>query len=126
MERVNAVKKPIFVNDISSIKHNHFTFKDELGVIKDYPFVIKKAPDGSSYHFDKDDLEEMSKYEKDLAPHDETDSLTKKEYIEKIKKEFYHHIRSGNMDDILSRLYNLESESVQLKWGGPVEHKFKV
>lgn len=78
MERVNAVKKTIFVNDISSIKHNHFSFKDDLGVIKADPFVIKKAPDGSPYHFDKDDLEEMSKYEKDLAPHDEKDSLTKK------------------------------------------------
>lgn len=43
-----------------------------------------------------------------------------------MKKEFYHHIRSGNMDEILTRLYKLDPESVQLKWGGPVEHKFKI
>lgn len=114
------------VKDISSIKHNYFSFKNDVGVITDHPFVIKKAPDGSSYHFDKEDLENMSKYEIDLAPHKDEDSLSRKEYIQKMKREFYHQIRSGNMDSILSSLYKLEDEKLQLKWGGPVEPDFKI
>ncbi|WKA55562.1 hypothetical protein [Planococcus shixiaomingii] len=120
------MKKTIIVDDISSIKHNHFTLLSNKRIIKDHPFIIKKAPDGSSYHFDKEDLEKMSKYEKDLAPHEETDPLSKREYILKMKKEFYHLIRSGEMDTILSRLYELEDRTVQLKWAGPIEYKFKV
>lgn len=121
MERVNSVKKKISVNKVSSIKHNHFTFLGNSEVIiTDYPFVIKKASDGSRYHFDKYDLEKMSKFEKDFAPHSDADVLSRNEYIEKIKNEFKHHIRSGNMDDILSRLYGLEDEGVQLEWTGPV------
>lgn len=119
------MKKTIFVHDISSIKHNHFSFKDESGIIKDYPFILKKAPDGSHYHFNQDDLELMSKHEKDLAPHDEK-SLSKKEYIAGMKKEFYHQIRAGNMDEILTSLYELEDGSIELKWGGAVSHKFKI
>lgn|GEM_PF-6480249 len=119
------MKKTIFVHDISSIKHNHFSFKDESGLIKDYPFVLKVAPGGSHYHFDKADLELMSKHEKDLAPHDEK-RTSKKEYIEEMKKEFYHQIRAGNMDEILISLYELKDESVELKWGGEVSHKFKI
>lgn len=120
-ERMNAVKKTIFINKISSIKHNHFTFLGNSEVIiTGYPFVIKKASDGTRYHFDKDDLEKMSKYEKDLVPHDDGDVLSRNDYIDKIKNEFKHHIRSGNMDVILSRLYGLEDEGVELKWTGPV------
>ncbi|MBT2572328.1 hypothetical protein [Planococcus sp. ISL-110] len=120
------MKKTIFVHDISSIKHNHFSFKDNLGVIKDYPFVLKTAPDGSAYHFDKNDLVEMSHYEKDLAPHDDSSKLSRKGFINEMKKEFYHQIRSGNMDDILTHLYKLEGESIELKWGGHTDHDFKI
>ena len=123
---MNTVKKTIFVHDISSIKHNYFSFKDKQGVIKDYPFVLKKAPDGSSYHFDKDDLAAMSKYERDLAPHDDDSQLSRTGYIKEMKREFYHQIRSGNMNDLLTRLYKLENGNVEVKWGGPVDHNFKI
>ncbi|MCH4826294.1 hypothetical protein [Planococcus halocryophilus] len=39
---------------------------------------------------------------------------------------FYHQIRAGNMDEILISLYELKDESVELKWGGEVSHKFKI
>ncbi|SDH33652.1 hypothetical protein SAMN04487975_10457 [Planococcus glaciei] len=120
------VKKTIFVSDISSIKHNHFSFKNKKDVIKEYPFVVKTAPDGSSYHFDQEDLAAMSNYEKDLAPHDEKDRLTKTEYIGKMKQEFYHQIRSGNMDEILAFLYKMENKDFELKWEGMIKPKFKT
>ena len=123
---MNALKKTIYIHDISSIKHNHFSFKDVQGIIRDNPFVLKKAPDGSHYHFDEEELVAMSQYEKDLAPHDDSSKLSRKEYIEEMKKEFYHQIRSGNMDDLLIRLYKLKEGDIELKWGGPVDHVFKV
>ena len=120
------MKKTIFVTDISSIKHNHFSFKNNGDVILEKPFKIKKAPDGSRYHFDKNDLAIMSRFEKDLAPHDEKDSLSKTAYISKMKKEFYHLIRAGEMDTILSNLYGIEKDSIELKWDGPINHEFKI
>jgi len=123
---VKALKKIIEVSGITSIKHNHFTFIGEKRLIESSPFVIKKAPDGSRYHFDKEDLEKMSEYEKDLAPHDEKDQMSRKEYIESMKKEFYHQIRSGNMDEILAKFYRLEEGSLELKWVGPIDPKFKI
>lgn len=120
------MKKTILVHDISSIKHNYFSFKNEDGVIRESPFVIKTAPDGSSYHFDKEDLETMSRYDNDLAPHDETEKLSKTEYIRNMKQEFYHQIRSGNMDSIIAGLYKLKEDDFELQWGGEVEHKFRI
>ncbi len=119
------VKKTIFVHEISSIKHNHFSFKNKKKeIIKDFPFVIKKVGK-DSYHFDEEDLVKLSKYEKDLAPHDDSDKLSRNEYIKEMKKEFYHQIRSGNMDELLTHLYKMESENIELKWGGPVDREFK-
>ncbi|WP_282020221.1 hypothetical protein [Planomicrobium okeanokoites] len=120
------MKRTILVHDISSIKHNYFSFKNEEGVIKESPFVIKRAPDGSSYHFDKEDLEKMGQYDSDLAPHDEKEKISKAEYIRKMKQEFYHQIRSGNMDVILTKLYKLSGDEFELRWGVEVEHKFKI
>ncbi|CEG23773.1 hypothetical protein BN1080_02778 [Planococcus massiliensis] len=123
-ERVKALKKVIEVSNITSIKHNHFAFKDRTKTIESPPFIVKRAPDGSGYHFDKEDLERMSAYERVLAPHDDRDQMTRTEYIQSMKQEFFHQIRSGNMNEVLTKLYNLEEGSLELKWVGPIDPEF--
>lgn len=123
------MNKIIYVDYISSIGENYFSLLYRGKIITDYPFQCKKkvqVRSFSRYHFDRDDLEVMSRLEPKLTPFDGKEGLAKKEFIYHMKITFYHLIQSGKMNELLSYLYGEHVKYIEIKWGGETPPIFKI
>lgn len=123
------MKQTIFIDDISSIAENIFSFKYKRGLIKKYPFNCKKKPEqstASSYHFDSEELKIINELYKRMGIYDVKGEMSKKEYILFMKEQFYHIIQRGEMVALLSRIYGVTFEDVEFKWAGSNPPKFKA
>jgi hypothetical protein len=123
------VKKLIYVDDISSIGENYFSFLYRKKIITDDPFQCKKkvqVRSFSHYHFDREDLEVMSQLEPKLTPFDGKEGLSKKEFIYHMKMTVYHLIQSGKMNELLSYLYGEHVKDIEIKWAGETPPIFKI
>jgi hypothetical protein len=123
------IMKTIWVQDISSISESIFSFKSKNGVIKEEPFRCKQKQEKnavSSYHFDKDDLVEINKYYNTIYPYNPSSKITKSQYIDNMKQQFYLLIKENQMPTLLSRLYKISVEDIEVKWDPKKEPKFKI
>jgi hypothetical protein len=121
--------KTILVQDISSISESIFSFKNKNGVIKEEPFRCKQKQEKnafSNYHFDKDDLIEINKYYKTIYPYNPSSKVTKSQYIDNMKQQFYLLIKDNQMPTLLSKIYKIPVEDLEVKWDPKKEPKFKI
>ncbi|MRH41187.1 hypothetical protein GH741_00685 [Aquibacillus halophilus] len=119
------MKELILIDDISSISESVFSFKYKGNVLKKEPFTYKKKreKDGESpYHLDAADLAKVTKYFPQIFPYSKDRPygklkyLTKNQYIDLIKYEFYQLALDGKLTNLLECAHDQTYTKFDINW----------